>query len=119
MNSTATIATTFKTAFDAEKRAREAAEQFHRDHVIPVYRAEEAGEATFEASCAAEEAYGEYTTAHFEALRVMLETPASTMNDVIYKLETACDDTYFDSSDSSYRALRQIAADIRRLGGDA
>ena len=119
MNSTATIATSFKTSFDAEKHAREAAEQFHRDHVKPVYRAEKAGEATFEASCAAEKAYGEYTSAHYDALRVMLETPAPTMNDVIYKLETACDNGYFDSSDTSYRALRQIAADIRRLGGDA
>ncbi|WP_072384063.1 hypothetical protein [Novosphingobium sp. NDB2Meth1] len=119
MNIGTTIATAFQTACDVEKRTREAAEQFHRDHVKPVYRAAQAGEATFDDSCAAEEAYDEYTMAHFDALKTMLATPAPTMSAVIHKIEVGCKERCFDGPDVTYPALKLIAADLRRLSGEA
>lgn len=111
---------TWTVAAKAEQDAREAAEQFHRDNVKPVYDAHDAGTATLDETAAQEEAYGKFTSAHQDALTALMATPAPNWQAVLQKLQMGCDgDWYFDGSDESFRALQTIRADIERLSGEA
>lgn len=113
-------ASTWSEAAKAEQDARDAAEGFHAVNVKPVCEAHDAGLATLDEAIAQEEAYGQFTSAHQDALTVLMTTPAPNWQAVLEKLRMGCDgDWYFDGSDEAFRALQTIRADIQRLSGEA
>lgn len=112
-------ASAWSEAAKAEQVARNAAEQFHAENVQPVSDAHEAGAATLDAAIAQEEAYGQFTSAHYDAMAALFQMPAPDWPAVIYKLRIGVDDWFFDGSSESLAALQIIRGDVERLAAFA
>lgn len=113
------IQTNWQAVIQAEQDAREAAERFHANSVMPIYAAHDAGTAALDDTMAAEEGYGMKTSAHADAIEALLLTPAPSFQAVAHKLRLGCQDWFFDGSDQSTAALEAIANDVERLSGEA
>lgn len=113
------IQTNWQAVIQAEQDAREAAERFHANSVMPIYAAHDAGTAALDDTMAAEEGYGMKTSAHADAIEALLLTPAPSFQAVAHKLRLGCQDWFFDGSDQSTTALEAIANDVERLSGEA
>lgn len=104
----------------AEQEAREAADHFHDQNVKPIYAAHDAGTATLDDTSTQEEAYGQYTSAHYDTVTALMVTPAPNWQAVTEKLRMGCEDGwYFDGSDECHKALQAIRVDVERLSGEA
>ncbi|BCH18855.1 hypothetical protein [Mesorhizobium sp. L-2-11] len=93
-----------------QRAAYRALQEAHQDKVDEIYR--EAG------IDAAEEAYRERTDEFFKVVERILATPASTLQGIVVKLGAA-DRLDFNNFSAKNDALISIAADIRRLAGEA
>lgn len=113
--SVTTDATAWTQAAKAEQDAREAAERFYAENVRPVNAAHEAGSGTVADVAAQEDAYGQFTSAHYDAMKALMEAPAPAWPAVVRKLRIGVDDWYFDGSSLSLEALQIIRADVERL----
>lgn len=107
----------WQAALADEREAALASERFYAAHVAPAIAAHDAGTATFSEVHDQEEAWGEYTSAHADAVNALLLTPAPTLEDVVHKLRVGIRDYAFDGSDQGCKMLEIIASDIERLGG--
>lgn len=113
--SVTTDTTAWTHAAKAEQDARESAERFYAENVRPVNEAHEAGSGTVADVTAQEDAYGHFTSAHYDAMRALMEAPAPAWPAVVRKLRIGVDDWYFDGSSLSLEALQIIRADVERL----
>lgn len=109
----------WQAALADERKAALASESFYAAHVAPANAAFDAGTASISAVHEQEEAWGEYTSAHADAVNALLLTPAPTLDDVVHKLRMGIRDYAFDGSDQGCKMLEIIASDIERLTGAA
>lgn len=109
----------WQAALADERKAALASESFYAAHVAPANAAFDAGTASISAVHEQEEAWGDYTAAHADAVNALLLTPAPTLEDVVHKLRMGIRDYAFDGSDQGCKMLEIIASDIERLGGAA
>lgn len=115
----ASIYPDWQAALADERKAALASESFYAAHVAPANAAFDAGTASISAVHEQEEAWGDYTAAHADAVNALLLTPAPTLEDVVHKLRVGIRDYAFDGSGQGCKMLEIIASDIERLGGAA
>lgn len=113
--SVTTDATAWTQAAKAEQDAREAAERFYAENVKPASEAHEAGVSTLDDAMAQEEAYGQFTSAHYDAMSALFQTCSPDWAAVAHKLRMGVDDWFFDGSSQSLEALQIVRADVERL----
>lgn len=110
---------TWEAALAAERAAADASELYYALHVAPAIQAHDAGTGSYAQARDAEEAWGDYTSAHAVAINNLLATPAPTLEAVALKLRFGIKDWVFDGSEHSLDLIAIIADDIERLAGRA
>lgn len=109
----------WEAALAAERAAADASELYYALHVAPAVQAHDAGTGSFTQVTDAEDVWGDYNSAHSDAMDKLIATPAPTMEDVVLKLRLGIKDWVFDGSEHSQNLIAIIADDIERLAGRA
>lgn len=109
----------WQAASSAERSAFEASERYYAAMVEPAVQAHDAGAGSFDSVREQEDAWGNYTSAHADAVDALILTPAPTLEAVAHKLRLGIDNLAFDGTKKSFAMVEAIAADVDRLGGRA